>query len=123
MKNQFSSSIYLNGYIYGFDNKNFQCIDAKTGQSVWRRGGFGHGSLTYVDGHFVVLGDNGRLALVEVSPRGLRRGGHRPGGRRQTLDRAHLRRWRALRAQRRKPDRPGSALSRRAAQPFPERAT
>jgi outer membrane protein assembly factor BamB len=68
MKNQFSTSIHLNGYIYGFDNKNFQCLDAKTGQSVWRRGGFGHGSLTYVDGHFIVLGDNGKLALVEASP-------------------------------------------------------
>lgn len=68
MKNQFSSSIYRDGYIYGFDNKNFQCLDAKTGQMVWRRNGFGHGSLTYALGHFLVLGDNGRLALVEVSP-------------------------------------------------------
>jgi outer membrane protein assembly factor BamB len=67
MKNQFSTSIHLGGYLYGFDNKNFQCLDAKTGQSVWRRGGFGHGSLTYVDGHFIVLGDNGKLALVEAS--------------------------------------------------------
>lgn len=68
MKNQFSSSILVGGYIYGFDNKNFKCIDAKTGQDQWRRGGFGHGSLTYADGHFLVLGDNGRLALVEASP-------------------------------------------------------
>lgn len=67
MKSLFSSAIYRDGFIYGFDNKNLQCIDAKTGQSVWRRGGFGHGSLTYVDGHFVVLGENGKLALVEVS--------------------------------------------------------
>lgn len=68
MKNLHSSSIYLNGYFYGFDNKNLQCIDAATGQSVWRRGGFGHGSLTYVDGHFVVLGENGKLALLEARP-------------------------------------------------------
>ena len=68
MKNQFSSSIYLNGYFYGFDGKNLQCLDTKTGQGVWRRGGFGQGSLTYVDGHFLVLGDNGRLALIEANP-------------------------------------------------------
>jgi len=68
MKNQFSSSIYVDGYFYGFDNKNLQCLDAKTGQGVWRRGGFGHGSLTYVGGQFLVLGENGRLALVEANP-------------------------------------------------------
>lgn len=68
MKSLHSTAIYLNGYFYGFDNKNLQCIDAKTGQSVWRRGGFGHGSLTYVDGHFVVLGENGKLALIEANP-------------------------------------------------------
>ena len=67
MKNLHSSSIHLNGFIYGFDNKNLQCIDAATGQSVWRHGGFGHGSLTYVDGHFLVLGENGKLALLEAS--------------------------------------------------------
>ena len=42
MKNQFSSSILVGNSIYGFDNKNFKCIDAKTGQDQWRRGGFGH---------------------------------------------------------------------------------
>ncbi|MEM9593434.1 MAG: PQQ-binding-like beta-propeller repeat protein [Acidobacteriota bacterium] len=68
MKNQFSSSVYHDGHIYGFDNKNLKCIDAKTGQDRWRKSGFGHGSLFFLDGHFVVLGEKGKMALVEADP-------------------------------------------------------
>ncbi|MEM7350421.1 MAG: PQQ-binding-like beta-propeller repeat protein [Acidobacteriota bacterium] len=69
MKNQFSSSIYHNGYIYGFDNKNFKCIDAATGEDKWRKGGLGHGSLFYADGHLVVLSEGGELLLVKATPK------------------------------------------------------
>lgn len=76
MKNQFSSSIYHEGTIYGFDNKIFKAIDADTGEDLWRTrgsgGGFGHGSLFFADGHLVVLGDGGQLALVEASPEAYR---------------------------------------------------
>jgi outer membrane protein assembly factor BamB len=68
MKNQFSSSIYLDGHLYGFDDKTLKCIDAATGERRWRERGFGHGSLTYADGHLIVLGDRGTLALVEAKP-------------------------------------------------------
>ena len=68
MKNQFSSSIYHNGYIYGFDNKNFKCIDVATGEDKWRKGGLGHGSLFFADGHLVVLSEGGELLLVEAKP-------------------------------------------------------
>lgn len=68
MKNQFSSSVHLDGTIYGFDNKSLKAIDAKTGEDLWRKSGFGHGSLFLVGDRLVVLGDNGKLALVEATP-------------------------------------------------------
>jgi outer membrane protein assembly factor BamB len=68
MKNQFSSSIYKDGYLYGFDNAILRCLDAKNGEEQWKARGFGHGSLTYADGHLIVLGDRGNLALVEATP-------------------------------------------------------
>lgn len=68
MKNQFSSSVYHDGYLYGFDNEHFKCIGADDGKDRWRKKGFGHGSLLYVDGHLVVLSDKGRLTLVEADP-------------------------------------------------------
>ncbi len=68
MKNQFSSSIHHGGHIYGFDNRNLKCIDAETGEDKWRKGGLGHGSLLYADGHLIVLSEGGELLLVEASP-------------------------------------------------------
>ena len=71
MQNQFSSSIYYKGHIYGFDNGTLRCLDAATGEERWAaREGFGHGSLTLADGHLYVLGDRGKLALVEATPEG-----------------------------------------------------
>ncbi len=72
MKNQFSSSIYHDGYIYGFDNKNLKCIDAATGEDTWRKGGLGHGSLLYADGHLVILSESGQLVLAEAHPKAYR---------------------------------------------------
>lgn len=67
MRNHFSSSVYVDGHIYGFDNKNFKCIDAESGKDRWRKGSLGHGSLFYADGHLVVLSEDGRLVLVEAT--------------------------------------------------------
>jgi outer membrane protein assembly factor BamB len=69
MKNQFSSSIYLDGHIYGFDNRTLKCIVADTGEDAWRTSGFSHGSLFLVDGHLVVLGEKGKMALIEATPK------------------------------------------------------
>ena len=72
MRNHFSSSVYSEGNIYGFDNKSFKCIDAETGKDRWRKGSLGHGSLLYADGHLIVLSEDGRLVLVEATPEAYR---------------------------------------------------
>ncbi|HKQ61474.1 MAG TPA: PQQ-binding-like beta-propeller repeat protein [Candidatus Polarisedimenticolaceae bacterium] len=68
MKNHFSSSVLVGGYLYGFDDKTLKCIDPQSGEGKWMTRGFGHGSLLYADGHLIVLGDHGQLALVEATP-------------------------------------------------------
>ncbi len=68
LKNKFSSSIRVGDTIYGFDNETFKAIDLATGKDRWRKRGLGHGSLTYADGHLIVLGEKGTLVLVEASP-------------------------------------------------------
>jgi outer membrane protein assembly factor BamB len=70
MKNKFSSSVLHGGHLYGFDENTLKCIDAATGQTQWRARDFGHGTLIYADGHLLVLGDNGILALVEATAEG-----------------------------------------------------
>jgi len=70
MKNHFSSSILHQGYIYGFDDAILTCINANTGEQKWQQRGFQKGSLIFVDGHLIILGERGNLALVEATPTG-----------------------------------------------------
>ena len=67
MKNHFSSSVLHAGYLYGFDNAVLKCINANTGEEAWKTRGFGKGSLIFADGHLIVLGESGNLALVEAT--------------------------------------------------------
>ncbi|MFA8343716.1 MAG: PQQ-binding-like beta-propeller repeat protein [Rhodothermaceae bacterium] len=67
MQNHFNSSVYYNGYIYGFSNATLHCIDAKTGKRTWRKRGLGKGSLIISDNKLVILTDRGKLVLAEVN--------------------------------------------------------
>ena len=67
MKNHFASSILHEGYLYGFDDGTLKCIEANTGEEQWRKRGFRKGSLIYADGHLIILGESGILALVKAS--------------------------------------------------------
>jgi outer membrane protein assembly factor BamB len=68
MKNDWSSSCYKDGYIYGFNVAALQCIDAATGQRKWLKRGFGKGSLILVGDRLFVLSDTGNLTLVQATP-------------------------------------------------------
>jgi len=67
MKNKFSSSLFRDGLLYGFDEKTFKCVDVASGEPRWEKRGLGHGSLIWADGMLVVLGDQGQLVLVEAT--------------------------------------------------------
>ena len=67
MKNHFNSSVLHRNYLYGFDNAILKCIEASTGEEQWAWRGFGKGSLTLADGHLIILGEKGKLALAEAS--------------------------------------------------------
>ena len=72
MKNHFQDSIYHDGHLYGFDNAFLKCIDASTGEMLWRHRGFGKGQLLFVDGQLIILGERGRLAMASATPEGYR---------------------------------------------------
>jgi outer membrane protein assembly factor BamB len=93
-----ATPILRDAYLYGFFNNKLVCMDWNTGERKWRtvprlpmgaqeakpssgrgadryrpppgRSGFGMGSMIYVDGRFLVLGENGLLAWMELSPGG-----------------------------------------------------
>jgi outer membrane protein assembly factor BamB len=68
MKNHFNSSVLLGGYLYGFDNAILKCIKADTGEEQWKHR-FSKGSLLRVGKHLIMLGERGKLALVEANPK------------------------------------------------------
>ena len=69
MRNHFNSSVLLDGYVYGFDNATFKCVEAATGEQQWaKRGRMGKGSLIYAGEHLLVLTETGRLVLVAATP-------------------------------------------------------
>jgi outer membrane protein assembly factor BamB len=76
MKNHFSSSVLHEGYLYGFDNAILKCIHANTGEELWKARGFGKGSMIYADGHLIVLGESGNLALIEATSKEYRKIAH-----------------------------------------------
>ncbi|MDQ3812400.1 MAG: PQQ-binding-like beta-propeller repeat protein, partial [Armatimonadota bacterium] len=68
MKNHFSSSVLYDGYIYGFDESELKCLDFRTGNVKWSKGGMGKGSLIAADGQLIVLSERVELVIVEASP-------------------------------------------------------
>lgn len=72
MKNQFSSSVFIDGYIYGIDGQTkrkgyLRCIDAKDGSEAWSMR-IGFGSLIAADGKLIALGESGTLYVADASP-------------------------------------------------------
>lgn len=68
MKNHFSTCVLRDGHLYGFNAAFLACLDFRTGEKRWTQRGFGRGSLTVADGKLIVLGEQGRLALVRPNP-------------------------------------------------------
>jgi outer membrane protein assembly factor BamB len=68
MKNQFSSSLLHEGYLYGLDESILACLDAATGDVKWKGGRYGYGQVILASGHLIVLTESGELVLVRASP-------------------------------------------------------
>ena len=68
MKNQFTSSVLHEGFIYGLDESILACVDAATGELRWKGGRYGYGQVMLASGHLIVLTEDGDLALVRATP-------------------------------------------------------
>ena len=88
----FNTAVHRDGFLYGFDGRNegdtsLACVDASTGQIVWRETpewtesapgrrqqtvGTYRGSLLAVDGQFLCLGELGHLLWMDLTPKGYR---------------------------------------------------
>jgi outer membrane protein assembly factor BamB len=75
MSNHYGTSIYKDGYLYGFHDRqerkaHLRCIEWKTGKVQWTQERFGCGSMLLADGKLIALTEDGDLVLIEPIPKG-----------------------------------------------------
>lgn len=77
MRNEWQTSIFLDGYLYGFDNvgsagpvTHLTCIEAATGKVARTKARFGKGNLVAADGKLWITTMKGELVLVVATPAG-----------------------------------------------------
>lgn len=73
MQAHWNTPVYHDGYLYGcsgrhLSNAELRCIDWKTGKVQWKIPDLTRTSLTYVDGHFLCLAEDGILRLFKADP-------------------------------------------------------
>jgi len=69
-----NTPIAVDGYVYASSGRHtaeaeLRCVELATGRVQWAVPRLTRSSLTYVDGHFVCLGEDGALRLIKVDPR------------------------------------------------------
>ena len=70
MKNDITSSVHHDGFIYGIDRGILACIDAANGELKWKGGRYGDGQTLLASGHLVITTDDGEVVLVRATPDG-----------------------------------------------------
>ena len=72
MRNHVATCIFWEGYLYGFDESEFKCLDFKTGEVKWSEKSYGKGSVFLANGKLIVYGQKGKLGVVQASPDGFK---------------------------------------------------
>jgi outer membrane protein assembly factor BamB len=66
----YSPAVHHAGYVYGFNNRTFACVDAETGQVAWRSREPGDGFTIVADGHLVISTKDGGVYVAKAVPDG-----------------------------------------------------
>jgi len=77
MSNHYNTSIYADGFLYGFDGRqeakpSFRCVNLKTKKVAWEKESFGNGTMILAEGRLIVLTERGELHLVQATPTAFR---------------------------------------------------
>ncbi len=74
LDSQYKNLLHVDGHVCGFSmiRKSLRCLDLETGVLKWRwRSRITNGSTIGVDGHYLIVGEKGRLAAVDMTPEGI----------------------------------------------------
>lgn len=74
MRNEWQTSILIDGYLYGFDNvgsagpvTHLVCLNSKDGNIVWQKKRFGKGNMIAADGKLWCSNMDGELIIVQAT--------------------------------------------------------
>ena len=70
LRRSYSPSVYHDGYLYGYNSRIFTCVNASTGERVWRSRAPGDGFISVVGDTLVILTKEGTLHLARASADG-----------------------------------------------------
>lgn len=73
MATHWNTPVLHKGHLYGSTGRNsgdaeLRCVEFKTGKVKWSKRGLSRSSVTFIDGHLIVLGEYGQLLLVKATP-------------------------------------------------------
>jgi outer membrane protein assembly factor BamB len=71
-QNQWSSSVLVDGFLYGVDGddtgeRTLKCVDFRSGNIRWTYEGLGSASLLAAGDRLIVLGDQGELVIAQIA--------------------------------------------------------
>jgi hypothetical protein len=76
LRNEWQTSILLDGFLYGFDNvggagpvSHLTCVNAATGKVAWQQVRFGKGNTIAAEGNLFMSTLNGELVIAKASPK------------------------------------------------------
>ncbi len=69
LKQNFAAPVVHGNHIYGYDADFLACVDAASGERVWKTRSNAAG-LVLVDGHLVIFDSDGSVIVAEASPDG-----------------------------------------------------
>lgn len=72
MKTQFNSAAYQDGFLYGLDDGRLACVDAATGERLWKDGRFGSGQTLLAGALILVQSEPGAVYLARAERDGYR---------------------------------------------------
>jgi outer membrane protein assembly factor BamB len=70
MKNHYSTSVLVDGVLYGYNDSILTAMQFSTGKVVWKSRSVGKGSVTYAEKHLYLLGEEGLIGLADATPEG-----------------------------------------------------
>ncbi len=77
LRNEWQTSMLIDGHLYGFDNvgsagavSHFTCVNADTGKAIWQQPRFGKGNLIAADGKLWITTMKGELVVARATTAG-----------------------------------------------------